>query len=87
LGLMTHLNPKGLRGTTACQKTGGHREGVEGEPPGGPRDMEKHLDWLKPSFQLMQGHIRRKDARNRRHVLRRYPNAAVATSGIWNITQ
>ena len=51
---MTYLDPKGLWGTTACQETGGHREGVEGEPPGGPRDMENCLDWLKPSVQLMQ---------------------------------
>jgi hypothetical protein len=62
LGLMTYLDPKGLWGTAACQETGGHREGVEGGPLGGPRDMENHLDWLKPSFQLMQGSIRRKDA-------------------------
>ena len=51
---MTYLDPKGPRGTAACQETGGHREGVEGEPPWGPRDMENCLDRLKPSLQLMQ---------------------------------
>jgi hypothetical protein len=54
LGLMTYLDPKGYRGTAACQETGGRREGVEDGTPGGPRDMENCLDWLKPSFQLMQ---------------------------------
>ena len=62
LGLMTYLGPKGYRGTAACQETGGHREGVEGGPSGDPRDMEKCLDWLKPSFQLMQSAVRRNDA-------------------------
>jgi len=54
LGLMTYLDPKGSRGTTACQETGGHREGVEDGLSGDPRDMENCLDWLKPSLQLMQ---------------------------------
>jgi hypothetical protein len=59
---MTHLGPKGSRGTAACQETGGHREGVEDGPPGDPRDMENCLDWLNPSLQLMQMYIHRKDA-------------------------
>ena len=62
LGLMTYLGPKGLRGTAACQETGGRRGGVEGGPSGDPRDMEKCLDWLKPSLQLMQSAVRRNDA-------------------------
>jgi hypothetical protein len=33
LGLMTYRKPKGSWGTATCQKTGGHREGVEGESP------------------------------------------------------
>ena len=40
LGLMTYPGPKGPRGTTACQETDGHREGVEDEPSGDPRDRE-----------------------------------------------
>src|SRR5262249_4835225 len=51
---MTSLEPKGSRGSTACQETDGHREGVEDGPSGDPRDMENCLDWLKPSLQLMQ---------------------------------
>jgi hypothetical protein len=62
LGLMTYLGAERLVGTAACQETGGRCEGVEGGPPGDPRDMEKCLDWLKPSFQLMQSAVRRNDA-------------------------
>ena len=80
LGPMPHLDPKG-EGKHSMAAKRRSCPGVGSDASRDPRVIWRKLDCLKPSLQTMRLNIRRKDARNRRHDLRRHPTAAAATPG------
>ena len=57
---MAYLDAERLKGTRACQLTGG-RVQVSGTVLWGTRVIWRKLDCLKPNLQTMEVHIRRKD--------------------------
>jgi DDE family transposase len=67
LGLMAYLDPKG-EGDNSMPGKQRSCSGVETRRCG-TRVIWLKLDCLNPNLQMMQGVIRRKDARNRRHAL------------------
>ena len=75
-----------VNGTTACQETGGQAQ-VSGVMRRGTRVIRRKLDCLKPNLQKTQSTVRRKDTRNRRHVLRWDRSRAAATFGAWSVAQ
>jgi hypothetical protein len=59
-----------VKGTAACQETGGRAQAY-GAVRRGTRAIWRKLDCLNPSLQKVQGLTRRKDAWNRRRPLPR----------------
>ena len=75
-----------VKGTIACQESGGHAQ-VSGVRRRGTRVIWRKLECLKPNLQKMERRIRRKDAWHRRHALRWHSCKAIATFGAWSVAQ
>ena len=73
---MAYPDPRGERNNRMPAK----RRPVQVSGPGGrgTRVIWRKLDCLKPNLQKTQRSVRRKDTRNRRHVLRQHRVRAVA---------
>jgi hypothetical protein len=69
LDLMPYLAPKGKRGTTAWQETGGHAQAY-GVTRREIRVIRRKLDCLNPNLRKVQLNTRWKDACNQRRPLR-----------------
>jgi hypothetical protein len=75
-----------VKGTIACQESSGRAQAY-GAGRCGTRVIWRKLDCLNPNLQEMQLIIRRKDACNRRRILRRHGQAADAASGMRSDSQ
>jgi hypothetical protein len=53
----------------------------------GTRVIWRKLDCLNLNLQTTQRNVRRKDARNRRHILRRHVSGVGATFRVWSDVQ